>query len=145
MKALSIRQPWAWMIIHGGKDFENRDWYTSVRGRILVHAAKGMTKGEYEDAKDTYDRIPTAFYPLGRCPLPAFEDLQRGGIIGEVEIVSCLDSNILDEKDLPYPSPFFFGRFGFKLQNPKPLPFRAYRGQLGFFEVDEQATREAQP
>lgn len=25
MKAISVRQPWAWLIIHGGKDIENRD------------------------------------------------------------------------------------------------------------------------
>ncbi|MNQ62267.1 ASCH domain protein [compost metagenome] len=52
MKALSIRQPWAWLIIHGGKDVENRSWHTKHRGRFLVHAAKGMTKHEYQAARD---------------------------------------------------------------------------------------------
>ena len=46
MKALSIRQPWAHLILHGGKDIENRDWRTSVRGRVLVHASKGMTRDD---------------------------------------------------------------------------------------------------
>lgn len=27
--ALSIRQPWAWAILHAGKDIENRDWHTA--------------------------------------------------------------------------------------------------------------------
>ena len=53
MKALSIRQPWAWLILNAGKDIENRSWYTSVRGRVLIHASKGMTLAEYEDAIDT--------------------------------------------------------------------------------------------
>ena len=39
MKALSIRQPWAWLILHGGKDIENRTWATKLRGRVLIHAA----------------------------------------------------------------------------------------------------------
>lgn len=43
MKALSIRQPWAWLILHGGKDIENRSWNTNFRGRFLIHAAAGMT------------------------------------------------------------------------------------------------------
>ncbi|MDD5394961.1 MAG: ASCH domain-containing protein [Thiothrix sp.] len=45
MKALSIQQPWAWAILNAGKDIENRDWYTPVRGRILIHAGKKIDKG----------------------------------------------------------------------------------------------------
>jgi hypothetical protein len=51
MKALSIRQPWAWLILHAGKDIENRDWPTRFRGRFLIHAAKGMTRDEYENGR----------------------------------------------------------------------------------------------
>src|SRR5690348_2447825 len=50
MKALSIRQPWAWLILHAGKDIENRDWSTRFRGQVLIHAAKGMTQNEFADA-----------------------------------------------------------------------------------------------
>ncbi|MCG0445699.1 ASCH domain-containing protein [Pseudomonas aeruginosa] len=52
MKALSIRQPWAWLVANGHKDIENRDWATSFRGRFLIHAAKSMTRDEYEEARD---------------------------------------------------------------------------------------------
>ena len=44
MKALTIKQPWAYLIIHGGKDIENRTWRTKYRGRILIHAAKADDK-----------------------------------------------------------------------------------------------------
>ena len=48
MKALAIRQPWASAIIlHAGKDTENRDWPTRFRGSIAVHAAKGCASDEY--------------------------------------------------------------------------------------------------
>ena len=52
MLALSIRQPWASLILNAGKDIENRCWPTKVRGRILIHAAKGCTRDELEDALD---------------------------------------------------------------------------------------------
>lgn len=38
--ALSIRQPWAWLIVNNHKPVENRSWPTSFRGRFLVHAGK---------------------------------------------------------------------------------------------------------
>jgi hypothetical protein len=38
MKILSVRQPWASLIVNGFKDVENRTWPTRYRGRILVHA-----------------------------------------------------------------------------------------------------------
>ena len=50
MKAITVRQPWAWLLIQGTKDIENRDWPTNVRGQVAIHAAKGMTRFEYEDA-----------------------------------------------------------------------------------------------
>ena len=39
MKILSIRQPWAALIVHGFKETENRTWSTSYRGPVLIHAA----------------------------------------------------------------------------------------------------------
>jgi ASCH domain len=40
VKALTIRQPWAWAVVYAGKDVENRRWQTSYRGPLLIHAAK---------------------------------------------------------------------------------------------------------
>lgn len=133
MLAISIRQPWASLILRAGKDIENRSWSTKVRGRVLVHAAKGMTHEEWEDAMEI------AFDILSqRKPLPggktrtlremgfAFEDLPRGGIVGSVEIVDCV---------LGTDSPWFVGSHGFVLRNPEILPFTPWKGQLGFFEV----------
>ncbi len=47
MKALSIQQPWAWLILHGGKDIENRSWKlpkAMVGQRIYIHAGKRFDK-----------------------------------------------------------------------------------------------------
>lgn len=127
MKAISIRQPWAWLILHAGKDIENRDWHTNFRGRILVHASKGMTRDEYEDALDTAHAISrTHPFPSG-LTMPAFEDMPRGGIVGSVEIVDCVADSA---------SPWFFGRYGFVLRDPKVLPFAPYKGALGLFDAE---------
>jgi hypothetical protein len=125
MKALSIRQPWAWAIIHAGKDIEERTRRLSYRGPVLIHAAKVMTPTEYEDfLAFSRDRFRFTF-PATR--LPAGGDLQFGGIIGQAEIVDCVSD---------HPSPWFTGSLGLVLANPKPLPFRPLLGQLGLFEVE---------
>jgi len=139
MIALSIRQPWASLILKAGKDIENRCWSTRFRGRMLIHAAKGMTRAEHEDAiafavgairaRPKADAKTTTLRELGF----AFDDLQRGGIVGSVEIVDCVSGS---------DSPWFMGEFGFVLRDPKPLPFLPWKGQLGFFDVPQAALAE---
>lgn len=116
MKALSIRQPWAWLIVNGFKDIENRSWPTRFRGRIYVHASKGMTDDEYLDAFEVAQQ--------NGVMLPLGHELERGGIVGEVEIADCVTQS---------ESPWFFGPCGFVLRDAKPLPFQPLKGALGFF------------
>lgn len=123
--ALSVRQPWPWTIIHGGKDIENRDWSTKIRGRVCLHAAKGMTRDEYEDCLDTIHQISLTHPFTPGLTLPAFDELPRGGIVGTVEIVGCVTDSS---------SPWFFGRYGFVLHQPEPIDeFIPVKGALGFF------------
>lgn len=126
MKALSIRQPWAWLIVNGHKDIENRDWATKFRGLVLIHASKGMTRDEYEDCKFVTKGLKPAL------EFPAFEALERGGIVGCAEITNCVTRSA---------SPWFYGRYGFVLRGAEPLTFRAYKGSLGFFDVDEPGVK----
>ena len=75
MKALSVNQPWAWLIVKGYKPLENRDWDTKYRCRIMIHAGKRIDKNfDY----DHWEKI------IGR-EIP--RDLPTGGIVGEVNIV----------------------------------------------------------
>ena len=121
MIALSIRQPWAWLILHGGKDIENRSWPTKFRGRVLVHAGKGCTSDEWEDA--------SFFAFMRNAPeVPRLKFLPRGGIVGSVEIMDCVNRS---------DSGWLVGDFGFVLCNPQPLPFTPWKGQLGFFDVPD--------
>lgn len=120
--ALSIRQPWAWLILHAGKDIENRNWRTLFRGRVLIHASQGMTNDEYFVGYEAWRR----FARIDGNRFPAKSQLERGGIVGEAEIVDCVTS---------HPSPWFVGQYGFILRNPKVLPFVPCKGRLGFFKV----------
>lgn len=124
MKALSIRQPWAWLIVNGHKDIENRSWPTRFCGEFLVHASKGMTRAEYDDV----DLMIALDERLRHVRLPAFEQLERGGIVGRASIFGCVSYSS---------SPWFFGPQGFVLRNALPLPFVPFKGALGFFEVPD--------
>lgn len=128
MRAISIRQPWAWLIIHGGKDIENRSWRTSFRGRVLVHAAAGMTRDEWISAWG-FARGTGADRKAFDAGL-AMSNIDRGGIVGSVYIADCVTESA---------SRWFTGPFGFVLRNPHPLPFFPMRGRLGFFEAPKLA------
>lgn len=137
MKALSVRAPWWWAIIHG-KPVENRDWATNFRGRIWLHASKfwkiDEITADWEDVKTMAAEDNLALpLPVGNEAGRDFATAMRnsgGCIVGSVEIVDCVTS---------YPSAFFVGKFGFVLRNPvalqHPVPFR---GALGFFEVPDK-------
>lgn len=119
--ALSVRQPWAWAIIHAGKDIENRSWQAvnhglKRRGRIAIHASKGMTRDEYSYTAEFMGRIGV------ECPPAA--DLLRGGIIGAVDVI-----DVVKEHD----SEWFFGPRGLVLANPEPCEFQPAVGSLGYF------------
>ncbi|HVN71159.1 MAG TPA: ASCH domain-containing protein [Desulfomonilia bacterium] len=116
MFALSIRQPWAWLIVHGGKDVENRTWRTDIRGRFLIHAGYVLDEAGHAYVKKH----------IG-IDLPDPDALKRGGIIGFADLTDCVAK---------YESPWFTGPYGFVLSHAKPLPFIAIPGKPGFFDVD---------
>ena len=126
MKALSIMQPWAWLIVNGHKDVENRTWKPwnpdlKFRGRFLVHAGKKIDGG-----KRDYDDFREHILDRHGVNLPHIGDLQLGGIVGMAEIVDCVKA---------HDSRWFFGEYGFVISRARTLPFMPYKGQLGFFDV----------
>jgi len=127
MKAISIRQPWAWLIIYAGKDIENRKWKTSYRGPALVHASSWFDEEEIrEDFNDAREIVESSGGVMpGPVTLKMLRE-QTGGIVGRVDITGCVTDS---------PSPWFFGPVGFRLSNAQPLPFLPCRGALGLFDV----------
>ena len=136
MKALSVRAPWWWAILHG-KPVENRYWHTNFRGRIYLHAGKWWNTEEigYDlediDAMATKDNIPMIARDEHGRPWSDLAGMRASGgcLVGTVEIVGCVTE---------HPSAFFVGKFGFVLENPvalpKPIPLK---GALGFFDVPD--------
>ena len=84
---LSVRQPWAWALLHGGKTIENRTWSTRYRGRIWIHA--GMR--ENRDVIDEAVRLVAQSWKSS--PRRALEHYrahdQRGAILGSVILIDC--------------------------------------------------------
>lgn len=121
MKAISIRQPWAWLIVNGHKDIENRTWRTTYRGPMLIRASKGMTRAEYDAARQMAEGID----PL--IIFPRFDALARGGIVGAAVITDCTRAS-----GSPWHMP---DCWGFRLIWARDLPFVPLTGRLGFFDV----------
>ena len=125
MKAITIRQPWAHAIVHLGKRVENRSWDTRFRGEVLIHAAKGLTRAEYNDAGAWIASR------LGRCELPDLRDLARGGIVARARIVEVYAPGGTTRSN-PWHAA---GSFGFVLADVRPTPVVPCVGALGFWEV----------
>jgi hypothetical protein len=126
LPCLSLRQPWAWLVLHGGKNIENRKWNTRHRGTFLIHAAKGMTIDEWHDA---FHFAEQALPPDRWAALDMPCQPERGGIVGAARLVR------VHEPGASGSAWQMAGQFGFELESITPLPFRAYRGALGFFRV----------
>ena len=118
--ALSVQQPWAWLIVNGFKPVENRTWPTKVRGWVGIHAGKTFDYQGYEWACSEFPQID----------IPAPDAFELGGIVGRARLADCVEE---------HESPWFVGPFGFVFSEASPLPFVECRGRLGFFRPD--ATR----
>jgi len=149
VKVLSGRQPWWWAILHAGKRVENRVWPTKYRGPILLHAAIGCTRHEYEEAVSWMVSRGLARSPM--CALGAMEEIalrvadvdpatlplipplremQRGGIVGRARILDLLPPSVDGTARAPW---HMSGQYGFVLTEVEPLPFIPCRGMLGLF------------
>lgn len=84
---LSIRQPWAWAIVHGYKPIENRTWNTGFRGRLLIHAGKTWKDSEKADLADLRIHFPEIPWP---------ETFELGGIVGEAVMLGAVAENNIE-------------------------------------------------
>lgn len=125
--ALSIRQPWAALIICGVKTIEIRRWPTAHRGRLLIHAAS------LPDPREEGWRLVT----------PRMDELihLRGGIIGMVDLVDCRRyrsrRDFLAEQELHRNDPSWYqpDLFGFILANPEQVGFHPFKANVRLFRV----------
>ena len=131
-KAITVCQPWAWAIIHGPKRVENRRWYTSYRGLLLIHTGK---------SRDWLFKGPRDWSSLYGIEFPNDEDLVFGAVIGSVDLVACVSVQDARSgrlaKQWPWLAehPFVEGPWCFVLQNPEPSPAYFCRGELGLWDT----------
>jgi hypothetical protein len=135
--ALSIKQPWAALLVCGRKTIEVRNWPTARRGRILIHAARIC-----DERPEAWTHVSAELEPLAR---------QNGGILGVAELASCCryesrEAFTLDCKqhlNLPdwFAPPVLYG---FTFEAARVLPFHHYPGWMRFFPVEwDEATGTA--
>ena len=125
MKVLTIKQPWAELIIDGYKKYEFRGWKTKYRGKILIHAGMSLEKAMMISFKE---------YNL---------DYTLGVIIGEADLVDCILVDKKFNEELRNINPIVYGRsnhvenYAWKLENiikyDEPIPCK---GQLGLWNYD---------
>lgn len=126
MKVLSVRQPWTWFLINGGKDVENRNWYTHYRGPLAIHAGKKFDFNHWE-WEEQYELL-RHFGPI------AGPNDVRGAVIGVVDLVDVVTDR---ECDSPWKADGF-EFFCWKIANPRPLTTPVLlKGQLGLFDVPD--------
>jgi len=118
MKCLSVRQPWAWLIVNGWKNVENRTWQTKHRGFILIHAGKTFDHDGYAWVEQNVSFVDD---------LPASGDFDMGCVIGCARLAAMVQA---------HPSVWFSGPWGWLFDSQQayhvPIP---YRGKLGLFEA----------
>lgn len=125
MKVLTIREPWASLIVNGHKKYEFRSWKTNYRGKILIHAGMNIEKDNLDRFKD---------YNLS-CV--------KGAIIGEAELVDCILVSEEFNNTLNLLDPIVYGRsnhtrnYAWKLENVKKYQEVIYvKGQLGLWNYE---------
>lgn len=125
MKVLTIKQPWATLIINGYKRFEFRSWYTKYRGELLIHAGKSVDK----EAMKRLDKYLDCDIPIGK-------------IIGKVNIVDCIKLDeelkkklLLENADIYKNSEI--GSFAFEIENVVKFENEIeVNGKLGLWNYD---------
>jgi ASCH domain len=114
LRALTVKQPWAWAIVHGLKLIENRSWPTAYRGPLLIHAGVSRSDLGLEG-----DRMPG---------LPDYDELTYGAIVGVADVVDCVPlEKVADQL-------FATGPWCWLLANARPFanPYKC-RGFLGLW------------
>ena len=126
MKVLTIKQPWASLIIDGYKKYEFRSWKTNYRGKILIHAGLNIEKKVLERFNEYH-----LYY-------------EKGAIIGEATLVDCI---LVDEKfneELRNINPLVYAKsnhvetYAWKLENIKKYDTPIFiKGKLGLWNYEK--------
>ncbi len=125
---LSLKQPWAALLVAGIKTIEIRSWFTNYRGRLLIHAAQTPDK-----RPEAWSHVPPHLLDLTN---------QRGGIIGVGTLTACISYNTLNDflrdQHLHLNDEKWFNQkelFGLKFEHLSITPFVKLIGNVRIFKV----------
>jgi regulator of sirC expression with transglutaminase-like and TPR domain len=115
---MSVRQPYAWLIVIGEKTVENRGRSTSHRGRLLIHSSSNRRDYESFKANNSDVSLHSSW-------------LAFGAIVGCVDLVDVVEMTPALEAN-----PWAFGPHCYLLKNPvwfpQPIPCT---GNVGLFNL----------
>lgn len=136
MRAITIKQPWANLIVAGLKDIENKTWKTNFRGRVLIHA--GMKADNHWSASvPVCDKVDKFLREISKGGTD-WSNYHFGAIIGSVEIVDCVQNHpsLWAEK----------GVWNWVLANPVIFdePIKGVKGKLSFWEYNGELPKPEQ-
>ena len=126
MKVLTIKQPWATLIMQGDKRFEFRSWQTKYRGDLLIHAGLGV---DNEAMKRLAKYLP--------------DELPKGEIIGKVKLIDCIKMSpefkekLLEENSDIYKNSVFKENYGWQISDVEKFdnPIKV-KGHLSLWEYN---------
>lgn len=129
MKALTICNPYPYLIIARRKTCENRTWATNYRGPLYIHAGKSRQWMDVENGVDLESGI--------RVDAMAF-----GAVVGIAKLVACIhvDSKVLPEwvaKMTEEQRRHVNGPWCWMLEGVTPIGPWPWKGAQGLFEIDE--------
>lgn len=122
MKVLSVKQPWASLIIEGYKKYEFRTWKTKYRGELYIHASKKVDK----EALKYFENLNLS--------------MSVGCIIGKVNIIDCeeitkeFEDKIKQENQQVYGYNKNIEGYAWKVVDPTSIESICINGRLGIWE-----------
>ena len=119
MKTLSIKQPFAELILQEKKKIELRKWNTKFRGEFLIHASKTPDKEAMK--KFGFSNLPCGFI-VGKVKLENVKKYKSENEHKQDQKLHLASSN--------------FGNYGFILKNPARIDKIPARGKLGFWNFE---------
>ncbi|GAA4075654.1 ASCH domain-containing protein [Nocardioides kongjuensis] len=153
MKALTVQQPWAWAIVHGGKTIENRTQAWKYRGPLAIHAGARLSQRGC-------DVVPEILAETRGCQVGDYlgEELTYGAIIGVARLVDVhLAESAIDAEwgssvirsvvccDSPWAEQSYIEHGGrgrrdvvhLVLEDPRPIDPIPCKGRLGLWTPDQ--------
>lgn len=118
MKVLSLKQPFAELVVSGRKTIELRKWNTKFRGEFLIHASKIPDKNAMK--KFEFNNLPCGFI-IGKARLVDVKKYDKGKEHNKDKTKHLADSA--------------WGNYGFILKDAKRLKLIPAKGKLGFWEI----------